>query len=221
MMGIVHNALRRDLSRTTAAISSTPFPAAAQRVAIAAHVRWLMEFLHSHHAGEDQGLWPLVRAHNPAAGEMLDRMDADHVRIGPQMDRVRDAAASYETDASARAREGLAAAIESLRSVLDAHLRREEDEMMPIVSRSISHAQWEKFNNTYYVKPKSKKDLGREGHWMIDGLDPQHYEVVVRHVPPVPRFILIHAFARPYRRACAARWGAQVEVRPLSQRGNR
>ena len=78
MMGIVHDALRRDLGRATAAMSSEPSPPDRQRVAIAVHVRWLMDFLHSHHVGEDQGLWPLVRAHNPQAGDMLDQMDADH-----------------------------------------------------------------------------------------------------------------------------------------------
>ena len=111
MMGIVHDALRRDLSRATVALAWTPPPAGHRRVAIAAHVRWMMEFLHAHHAGEDQGLWPLVRAHNPAAGDLLDQMDADHARIGPRIDQVQNAAATYGTDASPAVRHGLAAAI--------------------------------------------------------------------------------------------------------------
>jgi iron-sulfur cluster repair protein YtfE (RIC family) len=216
MMGIVHDALRRDLSRATAALASTPPPPDQRRVAIAAHVRWMMNFLHAHHSGEDQGLWPLVRAHNPAAGDLLDQMDADHARISPQIDHVKDAAATYDADASHTVRHALAAAIELLRSVLDPHLRREEDDMMPIVSRSITHAQWEAFNTTTYVKPKSKTELGREGHWLIDNLDPERYDVVVHTVPALPRFILVHAMARPYRKACAARWGSQVQVQPLS-----
>jgi hypothetical protein len=217
MMGIVHDALRRDLSRAAAALESTRPPPGKQRVAIAAHVRWMMNFLHTHHAGEDQGLWPLVRAHNPTAGDLLDQMDADHARIGPQIDQVQTAAATYGTDASPAARQGLAGAIQLLRSVLDPHLRREEDEMMPVVSRSITNAQWEAFNHTNFVQPRSKKELGQEGHWLIDNLDPERYDVVVHHVPALARFILIHAMARPYRKECATRWGAQVQVRPLSQ----
>ena len=217
MMGIVHDALRRDLSRATAALSATPHPPDAHRVAIAAHVGWMMDFLHAHHAGEDDALWPLVRAHNPAAADMLDEMDADHNRIGPQIDHVRNAAAAYGADASRTVRQGLATAIELLRSVLDPHLRREEDEMMPIVSASITHAQWEAFNNARYVKSKSKKELGHEGHWLIDSLEPERYDVVVHTVPALPRFILVHAMAKPYRRECAARWGQHVQVRPLAQ----
>ncbi len=176
-----------------------------------------MDFLHAHHAGEDQGLWPLVRAHNPAAGDLLDQMDADHARIGPQIEQVQNAAAAYGTDASPAVRLELTAAIELLRSVLDPHLRREEDEMMPIVSRSITDAQWDAFNNTTYMKSKSKKELGQEGHWLIDNLDPEGYNVVVHTVPALPRFFLIHAFARPYRQNCATRWGPDVQVKPIRQ----
>jgi hypothetical protein len=216
-MSTVHDALRRDLSRATAALSSTPPPADAQRAAIAGHVRWMMDFLHAHHAGEDEGLWPLVRASNPAAGDMLDEMDADHARIGPQVDHVHIAAATYAADASDAARQGLATAIALLRSVLDPHLRREEDEMMPVVSASITHSQWEAFTNNTFVKSKSKRELGQEGHWLIDSLDPERYDLTVHAVSAVPRFILIHAMAGRYRRECAARWGPQVQVRPLSQ----
>lgn len=218
IMGIVHDALRRDLGRATAAISAEPVPPDRQRVAIAVHVRWLMGFLRSHHAGEDQGLWPLVRAHNPAAGGMLDLMDADHARIGPQIDRVADAAANYQASPSRAARETLATAIEMLRSVLDPHLRREEDEMMPIVSRSVTDAQFKAYENANHVAAKSKKDLGREGHWLIDSLEPERFDVVVHTVGPLPRFVLLHALARPYRLECATRWGRLVDVSPLSKR---
>ncbi len=216
-MSTVHDALRRDLSRATAALSSPSPPADAQRNAIARHVRWMMEFLHGHHAGEDQSLWPLVRACNPAAGDVLDQMDADHARIGPRIDDVDMAAATYSADASPAARQGLATAIELLRSVLDPHLRREESDLMPIVSASIADSEWQAVTSDTFVKTKSKRELGQEGHWLIDSLDPERYDLTVQTVPAVPRFILIHGMARSYRRACATRWGQEVQVRPLSQ----
>ena len=54
MMGIVHDALRRDLARVRAALAC-PVPPARRR-ALAAHVGWMMDFLHEHHEGEDAGL---------------------------------------------------------------------------------------------------------------------------------------------------------------------
>ena len=104
MMNIVHSALRRDLTRTSEAVSANPPPGDEQRQAIAGHVVWMMDFLHRHHAGEDDGLWPLVRRHDPTAGALLDDMDADHVRIAPQLESVTAAGKPYGSDSSPQAR---------------------------------------------------------------------------------------------------------------------
>ena len=215
MMGIVHSALRRDLTRTSVALSAEPAPGDAQRMAIAAHLVWMMDFLHHHHEGEDAGLWPLVRSLNSSAGDLLDQMEHDHAQIAPQMAALSSATSRYATDGSADSREGVLAALAALRAVLDPHLRREEEEMMPIVSKTLTNSQWENFNQERYIKPKSKTQLGQEGHWLIDSLDPKGYRVVVGNVPPIPRFILLHAFAGRYARNCAARWGASVAITPL------
>lgn len=215
MMGIVHSALRRDLTRTSDTVSANPPPGDNQRQAIARHVVWMMDFLHRHHAGEDDGLWPLVRERDPSASVLLAEMDADHARIAPQLEAVAAAGKRYASDSSVQARESLLAAVASLREVLDPHLQREEAEAMPVVSGALTHAQWEAFNQEHYVKPKSKKELGQEGHWLVDSIDPAGYTIVVGTVPPIPRFVLLHLFAGPYQRACAARWGPGVKVKPL------
>ena len=216
MMGIVHSALRRDLTRTTQALTGPHAPADAQRRALAEHLGWMMDFLHGHHEGEDAGLWPLMRALDPSAGDLLDQMEHDHAQIAPEIQRLRLAARRYSDDASAPARVSLIDALASLRAVLDPHLHREEVDMMPIVSRALTHAQWEHFNQEHFIKTKSKRQLGQEGHWLIDSIDPAGYKIVVGNVPPIPRFVLLHAFAGQYARACAVRWGPQVAVKPLS-----
>src|SRR4051812_38138353 len=92
MMGIVHDALRRDLARLRTALGTSPPPDGERRRALAAHVGWLMDFLHDHHAGEDAGLYPMVRAADPAAAELLNAMDAEHRAVDPCMARLRSAA---------------------------------------------------------------------------------------------------------------------------------
>ena len=216
MMGIVHSALRRDLTRTSTALSTLPAPGDVQRKALAAHLAWMMDFLHRHHDGEDAGLWPLVRSLNPSAGDLLDQMEHDHARIAPAMETVSTATRDYADDDSVEVRGRLVESLTSLRAVLDPHLAREEQEMMPVVSRTLTHEQWERFNHEHFIKPKSKTELGQEGHWLIDSIDPEGYKVVVGNVPAIPRFILLHAFAGRYARDCAARWGSGVSVKPLA-----
>lgn len=216
MMGIVHSALRRDLTRTSTALGTLPAPGDDQRKALAAHLAWMMDFLHRHHDSEDAGLWPLVRSVNPSAGDLLDQMEHDHARIAPAMAAVSAATRGYLDDDSVQARDRLVESLTSLRAVLDPHLEREEHEMMPAVSRTLTHGEWEKFNQEHFIKPKSKAELGQEGHWLIDNIDPEGYKVVVGNVPAIPRFILLHAFAGRYARECVARWGTGVSIKPLA-----
>lgn len=204
-MGIVHSALRRDLERTRMVLSTAPYPDAERRRGLAAHVEWMMHFLHIHHTGEDVGLWPLIREKNPAAAALLDQMDADHRQIAPAITALEDAARAYRDDADAR--EPLLAALVELSDVLLPHLRREELEMMPVVSATITTAEYQEVEHEHFVKPKSFLELGAEGHWIIDGLDPEGRELILHVVPAVPRFILLHGFARSYRRKCALLWG--------------
>jgi iron-sulfur cluster repair protein YtfE (RIC family) len=217
IMGIVHDALRRDLTRTTVALGAAEPPPEAQRVAIADHLGWMTEFLHMHHSAEDR-LWPLIRGLNPDAGTLLDQMAADHSRISTEIDGLAAASKNYRADGSPDALRSLASAVDALEVVLLPHLRREEDEMMPIVVRTLTRAQWEEWDQAHNIAPKSKHELALEGHWLIDSVDQQRYDVVVHQVPAVLRFVLLHGYARSYRRACAARWGPNVEVAPLTER---
>jgi hypothetical protein len=212
MMGIIHDALRRDLTRAASALSREPPPGDAQRVAIAQHLQALMRFLHDHHVGEDDWLWPTMRRLNPAASDVLDHMDADHLAIAPHMEKVTGAAAAYEKSASGR--ETLEHALGDLRGTLDPHLRREEDDMMPIVASTLTAAQWDAWERDYYIKTKTKKELGLEGHWLIDGRNRAVYDRVTGTVNPLLRFVLLHAFGPKYRQACATRWGTDVPVGP-------
>ncbi|MGW5151818.1 hemerythrin domain-containing protein [Rhodococcus koreensis] len=204
VMVILHDALRRDLARTRRVLTAPSPPADTRRVAIAEHVIWMMEYLRFHHHAEDEFLWPLMRRLNPGAGVLLDQMDADHARIAPEIDRLTAAARACRADDSPQAREAMVAALDGLEAALLPHLRREEDEMMPVVSRTITRRQWDDWGHDI-VKNKPTLELAREVPWVIDGLDDERYRVATGALPAVPRFILLHALAARYRRASATR----------------
>jgi len=215
-MGIVHSALRRDLRRTRIALEAPPYPERKHRRQLAAHVLWLMHVLHLHHTAEDSGLWPFIRARNPAAGALLDQMDADHKRIAPAIRALEDAARTYRADESSRT--AMLDSLTALETVLLPHLRREELDMMPIVGATITTAEYLAIEQEYFVKPKGFRELGAEGPWIIDGLDPEGREVILHVIPAVPRFILLHTFGWSYRRKTARLWrhGPATAVPSLS-----
>ena len=213
MMGIVHEALRRDLRRARHTAALVPHVPASQRVALATHLGWMMDVLHHHHAGEDAGLFPMLRARNPAAAALVDEMASDHLAISSGVEALRRAAREYAVSTVDGAANGLLASIDQLEGALLPHLRREEDVVMPVVSSCITAAEWRALDEEYNLKPKSFLELGREGHWLIDGLDQADRAVVVNLVPPLPRFILLHAFAGSYRRHLSRCWGMSPERR--------
>lgn len=210
LMAIVHGALRRDLERARRELLTRPYPAGHQRQAIGQHVRWLMDVLHHHHTGEDEGLWPLVRARNPAAADVLDSLEADHRRLAPAISALSASAAAYGAGTEDPARLALVEALDRLHEVLVPHLDREVAEGMPVVSKSITDREWRAVDKRYNVKPKSLRQLGLEGHLLLDGIDDESRRVVEQVVPPVARFILLHGFARAYRRMARARWRAET-----------
>ena len=206
MMGIVHSALKRDLTRARDVLAAEPTPRGRQRVALGKHVSWMLDFLHGHHSGEDEGLWPLVRGRNPDAADLLDSMEADHARIAPAAAAAAAAAEQYTATTTDAPRVALVVALNALLEVLVPHLDREVAEAMPVVAATISDREWKDVEQHYFVKDKSNRELAMEGHWMIEDIDPEGYDVVVHSVPPVLRFVLVHGFGPAYRRRAKARW---------------
>lgn len=206
MMAIVHAALRRDLERARRELTTAPYPVGDQRRALGDHIGWLMQFLHDHHTSEDAGLWPLVRSRNPGAAALLDSLEADHQQIAPAISALVDAAAACTSSADDGSRTRLVDALADLDAVLTPHLDREVAEAMPVVSTSITAGDYRRWENEYNLKGRSARELGLVGHWLIDGIDAEGYALVVGVVPPVQRFVLLHGFARAYRRAARARW---------------
>lgn len=204
MMRIVHAALRRDIARAQTVLADLPYPDGDQRTALSAHLGWMMNFLHHHHQTEDEHLYPMVRAANPAAAALLDDMDAEHARVQPAVADVEAAAQRYGR--SADAREELLAALDALSDVLVPHLRREEDEMMPIVSATVTEQQWRDWDQANNIKPLSPRELAFTGLWIIDGLNAEDEAIVAALVPPIPRWIIKHVLVHGYRKAMFKCW---------------
>ena len=204
-MGIVHSTLRRDLARTRVALTTAPYPEGAQRRAIAEHLLAMMHFLHVHHHGEDEGLWPMVQRRDPSTVALVERMEADHAQIAPAISALEEAATGYGTGEVGR--DGLLAALAGLTDVLLPHLEREETEAMPVVAATLTQRDWDSYEQEHAIKVKSFVELGDEGQWVLDGLAEADRQVMLGLVPAIPRYVVLYGFARRYRRKKALLWG--------------
>ena len=88
LMGVMHDALRRDFTRTRDVLAAPDVPAGSQARALAEHVVFMLAFLEAHHHTEDEKLWPLVRTHNPGLGPLMLVMSEDHAALAAQVDQL-------------------------------------------------------------------------------------------------------------------------------------
>ncbi|GAA1475735.1 hypothetical protein GCM10009623_01810 [Nocardioides aestuarii] len=214
MNGIIHAALRRDLDRAAVVLADGPGPDRLR--AVGEHVVWLMDFLHTHHTGEDEHLFPMLRRNNPALGDLLDDMESEHAAIAGAVTVLRDTGGRAARGEPVAA--DLAEAVAALRVVLDPHLEHEERDLSPAVPGSVTEEEWAAFekSNTSGSRPP---ELAFVGHWMLDNLDVAGTTVVRSKVPAVPRFIMLRFLGGPYRKRSEACWGgtpaAQLKSEPL------
>ncbi|VAZ83987.1 hemerythrin domain-containing protein [Mycobacterium persicum] len=204
MMGIVHNALRRDIARAQLALTRWPYPDPGQRSAVAEHLVWMTKFLHRHHRVEDDGLYPLVRRRVSQAAGILDAMDADHHALIPAIEQLSHSARRYAAHPSARL--DLVDTLNRLAAVLLPHLQREELETMPVVSAALTQAEWDAIEQAHAVKPLKPTELAFTALWLCDDASDED-RAIVRSLVPKPVAWAIEIIAAPgYQRYAWHRW---------------
>jgi hypothetical protein len=80
-MVLIHRVIRREFGQFPRLFRSAANDRARSKV-IGAHAREMLHFLHTHHTGEDELLFPLLRERAALDPELLDRMDVTHLAIG-------------------------------------------------------------------------------------------------------------------------------------------
>ena len=90
---------------------------------------------------------------------------------------------------------------------------------MPVASEVLTESDWKAIEQANNLDGKSNRQLAMEGHWLIDDVSPEDRDKVLHLVPPVPRFILVHGYARSYRRRKQACWGPRRGRRRVQKHG--
>jgi hemerythrin-like domain-containing protein len=137
----VHQALRESLGGAAQLIRAVE-PTDGARVALVANVfDNVLDFLHVHHEGEEQLVFPLLRERCPDQIDMLDRMASQHADVVSLVQRS-DGTLSAWAGGNAGAQEDCALAFGALAGQLDRHLEDEERCVLPLCSDHLSLAEW-------------------------------------------------------------------------------
>ncbi|MFB9186769.1 hemerythrin domain-containing protein [Dactylosporangium sucinum] len=203
-MLVMHWAFRRDLDRFTAAVIRTPVEDRVSWRALARRWELFRHILHDHHAGEDAGIWPALRAKADAAGAtVLDAMAAEHNDIDPLLASVAEGLDRMAATADPDARAALEVRVVAAREQLGRHLAHEERDALTLAQRHLTPAEWERITKVFFERAKSPREIAALVAWMLHDLPESAATRLLAGAAPVRvlwRLVLRRPFARRERR---------------------
>jgi hemerythrin-like domain-containing protein len=191
-MRALHAALRRDLSRLAGVAGQLEGSTGAPPAVLAGWDAFRAQ-LDNHHSAEDDDLWPVLRRELSDPGELasVDAMVEEHRQIPPALAGV---------DAALRGGGELRAPVESLSAVVLDHLAHEEREVLPLLERHLTQAQWRVFLHKERSR-RAPRERPEFLTWILDGAGEQDAVAVLAEMPPPARLV--------YRRVLKPRYDAQ------------
>ncbi|GAF46466.1 hemerythrin domain-containing protein [Rhodococcus wratislaviensis] len=206
LIGIIHDALRRDLGRTFDTLSTRAPLGARRRAALADHLTWTLTFLERHHTTEETYLWALARRRSQPAAPMLHQLTTGHARIHHAASAVEHAAHIYHASDAATVRDDLRGALERLCTILLPHLDREETDVTPILAATITDTEWDTWLHHHLLHTTRPAELARETYWLTDTLEPERRAFTTRLLHPHHRSLTHHAFTLTCRHHTRQLW---------------
>ncbi|WP_194793060.1 hemerythrin domain-containing protein [Raineyella fluvialis] len=204
-MTIAHSAMRRTLVRARVVLGTPETLTPQRRRAVGFELQWLVGFILHHHAGEDREIYPHLPVEDPSARDLIRRMGEEHHAIHPPMEALTEVAARF-ADGQAPAPEVLTA-ITAFEVPLLPHLAREEREAMPLVSRSVTQAQWHQMELRAWVDDLGPAQRAAYGLWLVDSQTPEDTAIIMANVSKVQEVALKAVFGGTYRRRRRRAWG--------------
>ncbi len=109
---------------------------------IASYYENVLEFLHVHHTGEDELIYPILEERCAEHKEVLKEIDAQHSLLNDPMNEARMAIATWRASPSVEGGHEVISLIGTIDAVLRPHLDDEETTVLPIASAWISQDEW-------------------------------------------------------------------------------
>ena len=164
--------------------------------------------LHMHHETEDLALWDRLAVRNPGCALHVDQMRAQHAEVARHLARIEPQLAPWVGSADRRLGDALAGDVERLRDILNAHLRQEEEDIMPVAGAVLSQQEWDWMEeHTRDTLMARRKELGRDIMslqlgFLIASVPEEDREEWIRANVPVPiRLLYLLLMKRQYERA--------------------
>lgn len=101
-----------------------------------------------HHRKESELLFPAIRRNSPEAADVLDKLDRDHANGERAIRDLEHALIAYEMMGEPRA-QAFSAAMDRYLAFYRAHMRLEEDVVLPLALKVLSEDDWQQLDAAF------------------------------------------------------------------------
>jgi len=184
-MYAIHKALTGALDAAPAYVAKAGLD--SERVeAIGSFCENVIEFLHVHHTGEDELIYPVLEQRCAESRSELERIDNQHKLLHAPMDAGRSAIATWRAAPSTDNAQAVIDAIASIAEPLRPHLAEEETVVLPIATKWMSPEEWGRLPGHHMMIFRADKP------WLMVGLlreqlDQEHRDGMLAGMPPEMR----------------------------------
>ena len=184
-MYAVHKALTGALEAAPAYVANAGVDAERVEV-IGSFCENVIEFLHVHHSGEDELIYPVLEQRCPESRSELERINDQHKLLHAPIDTGRSAIATWRAAPSTDHAQAVIDAIVSIIEPLRPHLTEEETVLLPIASKWISPEEFGRLPGHHMMSFRADKP------WLMMGLvweqlDHEHRDAMLTGMPPEMR----------------------------------
>ncbi len=137
----VHHALVGALESAPLLVEGAGSDTARTEV-IASYCENILEFLHVHHAGEDELIYPVLEERCVEHRATLQRIEAQHSVLDGPMDAARSSLAAWRAAPSVAGGQEVATLLGVIDERLRPHVGEEETTVLPIASAWMSPDEW-------------------------------------------------------------------------------
>jgi hemerythrin-like domain-containing protein len=184
-MYAVHKALIGALDAAPAYVAKADLDSERVEV-IGSFYENVIEFLHVHHTGEDELIYPVLEQRCAESRSDLERIDDQHKLLHAPMDAGRSAIAAWRAAPSPETAQAVIVAIASIAESLRPHLAEEETVVLPIAAKSMSPEEWGALSGHAMMIFRADKPWLPLG-LLREQLDQEHRDGMLAGMPPEMR----------------------------------
>jgi hemerythrin-like domain-containing protein len=207
MNGLIHNAVRRDLARLSAALDPWRDGDRARGRELERAFANLHRELTHHHEGEDAYVWPFLEG-TGVDRDLLAEMEDEHAAMSAALADTAAGLATLARTGSAADAAAARTSVERTREVVGRHLDHEEDALEPLLRGHEGSAEWKAV--TGKLQHRSPGDAGSFFAWLTDGISEDDRAALRATVPAPVTAVLSRVFGRRYTREVAPVWHERV-----------